>query len=200
MKFAHFTQTFPREGETAAARYDQIWRELQLAEEVNFNFGFSSVHHFSRLRPTSSTFCAAAAARTSRLRLGPMGYTVPLYDPIRLVEEVALLDNITHGRLEVGLTAGTTPEEFRIYGSNWDTRHAETTEAMYLLKKAFTSEKPFDFDGQFQQYSQVPLSVEPLQRPHPPLWLISLMPEQLKISAREGAHRLRIFPAAGGCC
>lgn len=193
MKFAHFTQTFPREGETAAERYDQIWRELELADEVDFDFGFSSVHHFSRLRPTASTYCTAAAARTSRLRLGPMGYTVPLYDPIRIVEEVALLDNITHGRLEVGLTAGVTPEEFRIYGGNWESRHEITTEMMFLLKKAFTSELPFDFDGPFHQYKEVPLSVEPLQRPHPPIWLISLMPEQLKASAEQGAHTGYIF-------
>ena len=132
---------FPEKGRPLRRGMTRSGGNCNWREEVNFNFGFSSVHHFSRLRPTSSTFCAAAAARTSRLRLGPMGYTVPLYDPIRLVEEVALLDNITHGRLEVGLTAGTTPEEFRIYGSNWDTRHAETTEAMYLLKKGLHQRK-----------------------------------------------------------
>ena len=110
MKFAHFTQTFPREGETAAQRFDLLWRELELCDETGFDYGFSSVHHFSRLRPSTTAFCAAAAARTSRLRLGTMGYAVPLYDPIRIVEEVAILDNITHGRLEVGLATGVTPE------------------------------------------------------------------------------------------
>ena len=193
MKFAHFTQTFPREGETAAERFDQLWNELELADQVNFDYGFSSVHHFSRLRLTSTAFCAAAAARTRRLRLGPMGYTVPLYDPIRIVEEVALLDNITHGRLEVGLTTGVTPEEFRIYRGDWDNRHAITTEAMFLLRKAFTSEKPFDFDGPFHQYKEIPLSVEPLQLPHPPIWLLSLEPEQLKLAAQEGAHTGYVF-------
>lgn len=193
MKFAHFTQTFPREGETAAERFDQLWRELELADEVNFDFGFSSVHHFSRLRLTTTAYCAAAAARTRRLRLGPMGYTVPLYDPIRIVEEVALLDNITHGRLEVGLATGVTPEEFRIYRGDWDNRYAITTEAMLLLKKAFTSDKPFDFEGPYHQYKEIPLSVEPLQRPHPPIWLLSLLPEQLKLAAQEGANTGYIF-------
>ena len=162
MKFAHFTQTFPREGETAAERYDQIWRELELADQVDFDFGFMATHHFSRLRPTAAIYCTGAAARTSRLRLGPMGFTAALFDPIRIVEEVALLDNITHGRLEVGLTVGLIPEEFRIYGGDWDNKHALATEAMYLLKKAVTSDKPFDFDGPFHQYKEVPLSVEPL--------------------------------------
>ncbi len=188
MKFAHFTQTFPREGETAAERYDQIWRELELCDEVNFDFGFASVHHFSRLRPSATTYCTGAAARTRRLRLGPMGYTVPLYDPIRIVEEVALLDNITHGRLEVGLCTGITPEEFRIYRGDWDNRHALATEAMFLLRKAFTSDKPFDFEGPFHQYKDIPLSVELLQSPHPPIWLISLTQAQLQAAAQEGAH------------
>ena len=193
MKFAHFTQTLPRPGETAVDRYDQLWRELELADEVNFDFGFTSVHHFSRLRPTSTIYCTGAAARTRRLRLGPMGYSVPLYDPIRIVEEVALLDSVTHGRLEVGLTVGVTPEEFRIYRADWENRHAITTEAMFLLRKAFTSEKPFDFDGPFHQYKAVPLCVETVQRPHPPIWLISLSPEQIKMAAQEGAHTGYVF-------
>ena len=193
MKFAHFTQTFPREGETAAQRYDQMWRELELADRSNFDYGFSSVHHFSRLRPTSSTYCTGAAARTQRLRLGPMGYTVGLYNPIRLVEEVALLDNITHGRLEVGLTTGVTPEEFRIYGGDWDQRHEVATEAMLLLRKAFTSDRPFTFEGSHHQYHDVPLSVEPIQRPHPPIWLLSLTPSQLQAAAQEGAHTGYVF-------
>ena len=193
MKFAHFTQTLPRPGETAVERYDQLWRELALADELDFDFAFASVHHFSRLRPTAAMFCTGAAAHTRRLRIGPMGYTVSLYDPIRIVEEVALLDNITHGRLEVGLTVGVTPEEFRIYGADWDQRHAKTTEGMFLLRKAFTSEKPFDFDGPFHQYSEVPLSLELVQRPHPPLWLISLQAEQLKLAAQEGANTGFVF-------
>ena len=193
MKFAHFTQTFPREGETAAQRFDLLWRELELCDETGFDYGFSSVHHFSRLRPSTTAFCAAAAARTSRLRLGTMGYAVPLYDPIRIVEEVAILDNITHGRLEVGLATGVTPEEFRVYGGDWENSHELATEAMFLLRKAFTSSKPFDFQGPFHQYEQVPLSVDPLQQPHPPIWLLSLEPEQLKAASQEGAHTGYIF-------
>ena len=193
MKFAHFTQTLPRPGETAVERYDQLWRELELADELDFDFCFASVHHFSRLRPSAAIFCTGAAAHTRRIRIGPMGYTVSLYDPIRIVEEVTLLDNITHGRLEVGLTVGVTPEEFRIYGGDWENRHAITTEGMFLLRKAFTSEKPFDFDGPFHQYTEVPLSLELVQQPHPPIWLISLQPEQLKLAAQEGANTGFVF-------
>ena len=193
MKFAHFTQTFPRPGETAAERVELIWRELELADEVNFDYGFASIHHFSRLRPNASAFCTAAAARTRRIRVGAMGYTVPLYDPIRIVEEVAVLDNITHGRLEVGLAAGVNPEEFRIYKGDFDNRRELATEAMLLLKRAFGGENPFDFNGSFHQYQEVPLAIEPLQRPHPPIWLLSVTPELLKSAAEVGAHTGYVF-------
>ena len=59
MKFAHFCQVFPRKGETTAERYEQLWRELQLCDEVGFDYGFTSVHHFERLRPQAAAYCAA---------------------------------------------------------------------------------------------------------------------------------------------
>ena len=188
MKFAHFSQIFDREGETAAERYEQLWRELKLADDVDFDYGFASVHHFNHLRPQTTVFCTGAAVRTSRIRIGTIGYTAAFYDPMCVVEEVAVLDNITHGRLEVGLTVGVTQDEFRIYRGDWDNKYALTTELMYLLKKAFTSEKPFDFGGPFHKYEDVRMSVEPLQKPYPPIWFITLTPEHMKVAAKEGAN------------
>ena len=188
MKFAHFSQIFEREGETAAERYEQLWRELKLAEEVDFDYGFASVHHFSHMRPPTTVFCTGAAVRTSRLRIGTIGYTAAFDDPLRIVEEVAVLDNITHGRLEVGLTAGVTQDEFRIFRGDWDNKYAHATELMSLLKKAFTSEKPFDFEGPFHKYEEVRMSVTPLQKPYPPMWFMTLTPEYMKVAAEEGLN------------
>jgi alkanesulfonate monooxygenase SsuD/methylene tetrahydromethanopterin reductase-like flavin-dependent oxidoreductase (luciferase family) len=204
MEFAHFSQIFPRSGETAAERYEQMWRELQLCDELGFDYAFASVHHFSHLRPSAVAFAVAAAERTKRLRVGPFGYSVALYDPMRIVEEVALVDNLVHGRLEVGLTNGVTRDEFRIYDADWDNRTARAREGLQLLRKAFTSDlspadepadapvadrlRPFDFHGEFSSYEDVRLSVRPLQEPHPPLWLMSLDPVSLELCAREGAH------------
>ena len=64
-----------------------MWREVELADELGFDFAFQSIHHFHKLRPTPAVFCAGAAARTKRIRLRPMGYTAGLDYPIRLVEE-----------------------------------------------------------------------------------------------------------------
>ena len=188
MKFAHFAQIFPRRGETAAERYEQLWRELELCDELGFDFGFASIHHLSHMRPQATVYCTAAAARTRRIRLGPMGYTGALYDPLRIVEEVAVLDNAIHGRLEVGLVTGVTRDEFRVYHADWDNRGAIANEALELFVKAFTSEKPFDFEGRFHRYEEVRLSVDPLQKPHPPTWLISLQSDARRLAAATGSH------------
>ena len=193
MKFAHFSQIFPRQGETAAERYEQLWRELVLCDELGFDYGFASVHHFERLRPQATTYCAAAAARTKHIRLGPMGYTAALYDPMRIVEEATVLDNVTHGRLEIGLTAGVTPEEFRLYQADWNTRADRAIEAMLLLRKAFLSPKPFDFHGQFHSYKDVHMAAEPVQVPHPPIWLMSIDEDRLPLLASEGVHTGYLF-------
>ena len=193
MKFAHFSQIFPRPGESAAERYEQLWRELQLCDELGFDYGFSSVHHFDRLRPQATVYCTGAAARTRHLRLGPMGYTVALYEPIRIVEEAVVLDNITHGRLDVGLTTGVTFDEFRVYQADWDNRAARAVEGMLLLKKAFLSQQPFDFAGPYHQYQEVCLAAELQQKPMPPIWLMSITPEILEVLAREGVHTGYLF-------
>ena len=193
MQFAHFAQIFPRPGQSAGERYEQLWRELELCDELGFDYGFASVHHLSHLRPPAAAYCTAAAARTRRMRIGPMGYTPALHDPLRVVEEMAVLDNILGGRLEVGLTAGVTRDEFRVYKKDWDNRSAIAAEALQLVHTAFTQPQPFTFNGRYHSYEDVCLSVQPLQRPYPPTWLITLAPENLKLAAKMGADTGFLF-------
>ena len=97
MKFAHFSHVWNKPGMTAAERYGQLWRELALADDCGFDFGFCVEHHFNpneSWMPSPSIYCAAAAAHTTRLRIGTMGFVAPLYDPIRIAEDAAVLDNI----------------------------------------------------------------------------------------------------------
>ena len=209
MEFAHFAQVFPRTGESARDRYDQLWREIQLCDELRFDYAFGSIHHLTHLRPQAAVFVTMAAERTKNLRVGAMGYTVALYNPIRIVEETAVLDNITGGRLEVGLTAGVTMDEFRVYGADWADRSARAREALELLVLAFTRERravveedrrptadaldPFDFQGPYNSYDDVRISVDPLQQPHPPIWFISTSQDNLDLSAELGADTGYLF-------
>ena len=94
MKFAHFSHVWNKPGMTAAQRYEQLWRELAACDDLGFDFGFTVEHHFNpneSWMPSPSIYCAGAAARTRKMRHGPMGYVVPLYDPLRIVEEAAVL-------------------------------------------------------------------------------------------------------------
>ncbi len=198
MKFAHFSHVWNRLGMTPAERYEQLWRELALADDVGFDYGFAVEHHFLRNESwmTSPTvYCTGGAARTRRIRLGPMGYIVPLYDPVRILEEVAVLDNVLNGRLEIGLVSGIVPEYFNHYthylGSRSDAfqnRRALTHELVPLIKTAYASDGPFSFDGPYHSYKNVVLSVLPRQKPHPPIWVQSRDRETLEFLAREGVH------------
>ena len=191
MKFSSFSHVWNKPGLIAAQRYEQLWRELALCDELGFDYGFAVEHHFSpheSWMPSPPVYCAAGAARTRRMRLGPMGYVVPLYDPIRIVEEIAVLDHVLNGRLEVGLVAGIVPSYFGPYKADFDNRRALATEGLALIKAAFAGDGAFSFEGPFHQYRDVKLSVSALQKPHPPLWMQSRDPDTLEVLAREGVH------------
>ena len=197
MKFAHFSHVWSRQGMTAHDRYEQLWRELELADELGFEYGFTVEHHFNpaeSLMPCPTLYCAGAAAHTKNLRVGPQGFIPPLYDPIRLVEEVAVLDNLTNGRLEIGLVSGVLPEFFQhIAGADFENRGALTQEIIPLFKAAYGSDGPFSFKSQFHEYKDVTLSVKPLQKPHPPIWRQTRDPDTLTQLAKEGSHTGFIF-------
>ena len=191
MKLAHFSHVWNKPGMTAAQRYEQLWRELALCDELGFDFGFAVEHHFSSHEswmPSPPVYCTGGAVCTRRIRLGPMGYIPPLYDPLRIVEEAAVLDHVLNGRLELGLVPGIIPDYFVPYKADFQSRRQLTCEALLLLKAAFSTEGPFSFAGQYHQYKDVHLSVRPLQKPYPPLWVQSRDPETLEFLAKEGVH------------
>jgi alkanesulfonate monooxygenase SsuD/methylene tetrahydromethanopterin reductase-like flavin-dependent oxidoreductase (luciferase family) len=196
MKFAHFSHVWNKPGMNAAQRYRQLWDELTLCDELGFDYAFAVEHHFrpyEALMPAPAVYCAAAAAHTKRLRIGPMGYIVPLYDPLRILEEAAVLDNVLGGRLELGLVSGIAPDYFGPYKADFENRRAMTNEALSLVKTAFASEGPFTFEGEFHQYRDLQLSVKPLQKPHPPIWIESRDPATLELLAREAVHTGYVF-------
>jgi alkanesulfonate monooxygenase SsuD/methylene tetrahydromethanopterin reductase-like flavin-dependent oxidoreductase (luciferase family) len=91
---------------------------LQFADQAGMDFYFVAEHHFDMgfsECPSPGSFLGAASQRTKRIRLGPLVYVLPLWNPIRVAEEVALLDNLTEGRLECGFGAGIGPFTFAAY-------------------------------------------------------------------------------------
>ena len=191
MKFAHFAYVWSKAGMTPAERYQQLWRELTLADELDFDYGFCVEHHF---RPDESwmsapnLYAVAAAARTHKIRLGPMGHIVPLHNPIRLAEEIAVTDQILDGRLDVGLVPGILPEHFHPFKVDFESRREVTLEFVSFMRAAFTEADHFDFQGKHHQCENVKLAVNPVKWPHPPLWMETRDPATLAFCAREGIH------------
>ena len=196
MKFAHFSHVWNKPGMNAAERYAQLWRELALSDELGFDYGFCVEHHFNpneSWMPSPSIYCAAAAAHTRRLRVGAMGNVVPLYDPLRIAEDAAVLDNLANGRFELGLVSGIVPDFFGPYGADFNNRRALTHEALLFIKHALSSDGAFSFTGESRQYQNVTLGVKPLQKPHPPIWIHSRDADTLALLAREGVHTGYLF-------
>lgn len=191
MKFAHFAHVWGKSGLTPAQRYQQLWRELQLCDELGFDYGFCVEHHF---RPDESWMSApglysvGAGARTKRIRLGGMGHIVPLHHPLRLAEEIAVADQMLEGRLEIGLVPGITPRYFEPFNVNFDSRREVTLEFVKFLQTAFTDAPSFSFEGKHHHFKDVKLAVNPYQRPHPPLWIETRDAATLAFCAREGIN------------
>ena len=181
MKFAHFAHVWGKRGMTPGDRYAQLWRELQLCDELGFDYAFCVEHHFSpheSWMSAPSLFAVGAGMRTRRIRLGGMGYVVPVHHPVRLVEEIATADQMLKGRLEIGLVSGVTPNMFVPFRKDYATRRDKTIEFVSTLKAVYGG----------GMVNGTILSIGPAQRPHPPIWLETRDPVTLEFCAREGLH------------
>jgi len=116
-----------------------------------------------------SVFLAAAIQRTSTIRLGPLVYVLPLYHPLRLYEEICMLDHLSRGRLTVGVGRGGALIEHQRFGIDPAVAPAMYHEAFAVLMRAFENEV-LDFEGRFYNYKDYVIQVRPVQRPHPPIW------------------------------
>jgi alkanesulfonate monooxygenase SsuD/methylene tetrahydromethanopterin reductase-like flavin-dependent oxidoreductase (luciferase family) len=137
-------------------------------------------HHATPLgmAPSPSVFLSAVAQRTRRLRFGPLVYTLSLHHPLRIVEEVCMLDQLSGGRLELGVGRGISPYEIGYYGVDPAKAQAMYVEALAVIRAGLTS-KTLNFAGDFYKFRDVPIELEPVQRPHPPLWYGLARPEGL---------------------
>ena len=151
MKFAHFSHIWNKPGMTPHQRYEQLWRELQLCDDLGFDYSFCVEHHFcpdESWMSSPSLYAVAAGARTKRMRIGPMGYIVPLYHPLRLAEEIAIVDQMLGGRMELGLVPGINPKYFTPFGLDYGFRKSPTLEFVDYLRAAFGEQQPFSFHGE----------------------------------------------------
>jgi alkanesulfonate monooxygenase SsuD/methylene tetrahydromethanopterin reductase-like flavin-dependent oxidoreductase (luciferase family) len=162
-------------GSTTAAAirptYHARLRLLEYADRAGFWGYHLAEHHGTPLSmaPSPNVFLAAAAARTERLRLGPLVNIATMYEPLRLLEEICMLDQLSGGRLELGLGRGASPIELGYYGVDVADTRSIYAEA-YEVVMAGLGTGRVDFEGEHFRYAGYRLPVPPRQRPHPPLW------------------------------
>ena len=137
-------------------------------------------HHATPLgmAPSPSVFLAAVAQRTRRLRFGPLVYTLSLHHPLRVAEEICVLDQMSGGRLELGIGRGVSPHEVAYFGVDPSRAQAMYVEALRVILAALAGGS-LTFCGQFYACRDVPIELVPVQRPHPPLWYGLARPEGL---------------------
>jgi alkanesulfonate monooxygenase SsuD/methylene tetrahydromethanopterin reductase-like flavin-dependent oxidoreductase (luciferase family) len=135
-------------------------------------YGYHLAEHHGTplgLAPSPSVFLAAAAQHSERLRLGTLVYTLPEYHPLRLAEEICMLDRLTRGRFDLGIGRGISPIELAFYGLGGDEALERFVECRDIVLRALTCER-LTFHGTYYRFEDVPMVMRPLQTPHPPLW------------------------------
>jgi alkanesulfonate monooxygenase SsuD/methylene tetrahydromethanopterin reductase-like flavin-dependent oxidoreductase (luciferase family) len=181
--------------EVAARTYAEhldAWAEL---DRLGYDgIGFNE-HHTSPygLMNSPNLLAAAAAQRTKNLKLLIYGNLLPLHEPMRLAEELAMLDCMSNGRLISGFARGI-PREYNVYGVAQSESRARYEEAYEIILKAWT-EEAFSYQGKYWSYKDVALWPRPLQQPHPPIWIpITTSKESIDFAAK---HNAPITPGLG---
>jgi alkanesulfonate monooxygenase SsuD/methylene tetrahydromethanopterin reductase-like flavin-dependent oxidoreductase (luciferase family) len=186
-----------RGGADTAAFFAQRLALTECYDRLGFYSYHVAEHHATPLGLASSpnVFLAMVAGRTQRLRLGALVYLLPLYQPLRLLEELCMLDQMSGGRLDVGLGRGISPIEARYCGADPELTQAMFEEAHEVLTRGFGA-ATLDFHGRFYHYDGVPLEIHPLQQPRPPFWYGISSPESAERCARSGFNVLTLNPPA----
>src|SRR5690349_3306789 len=160
------------EPELGRRMMEELFEQAVLADEMGFDWISFSEHHYSPLivpTPNPALFAAAVTQRIQRAKIALFGPVLPLHNPIRVAEEIAMLDVLSGGRLLLLFLRGV-PYELRAFSVNLDESRAMTQEATLLILKALTEPQPFAWEGKYYRYKTVSVWPGLVQRPHPPLY------------------------------
>ncbi len=151
--------------------YENRLRLIEAYERIDIHCYHTAEHHATPLGmcPSPSVFHSAIAQRTKRILFGPLVYTLALYHPLRLAEEICMLDHMSKGRFQVGVGRGISPYELGYYGVDVAHSQSQYHEAYAVVMKALSAEV-LTHEGRHFSFRHVPIMMHPVQKPHPPLW------------------------------
>ena len=169
--FDEFGYNFFRSAPEAVDVYEQTFREVQLEERLGFKYHFVIEHQGFTVGQCQSppVYLSALAQRTSTIRIGSMIFLVPFYNPMRLAQDTAMVDQLSRGRLDFGAGLGTVQTEFMRWNLPFPERQAMAREAMEIIEKAWT-EDCVTYKGNYWTFDEALPLPRPYQKPHPPIW------------------------------
>src|SRR5215475_14028652 len=157
----------------------------QTAEALGFRSVWLAEHHFSTYGYLSrpAQLATYIAAKTTRLRVGTAVIVVPLHHPLVVAEEIATLDQLAGGRVDVGLGRGYQHYEFERLGLELDSARARWEESVDIILEAFRG-RPFSYEGKLFRIPETSVLPQPLQKPHPPIWVTAQSPASVEAAVR----------------
>ena len=176
-------------GQPLDTYYEDRLKLIGLYEEVGFRSYHIAEHHSTPLgmAPSPNLFLSAVASRTEKLRFGPLVFALPLYHPLRLVQEICMLDPLSKGRLEIGFGRGASAIEATYFGNDHTISEPVYREYLDLMMTGM-AEGRLDGKGTYFEFDNVPLMFGPYQKPHPPLWYGVHSTESAERAAHMGSH------------
>ena len=171
--------------------YSRALDVAQAAESLGFHNVWLAEHHFSTYGYLSrpAQLASFIAAKTRRIRVGTAVIVVPLHHPLVVAEEIATLDLVSGGRLDVGLGRGYQHYEFERFGLELETGRARWEESIDIILKAFGG-TPFTYDGKLFKIPETTVFPQPLQKPRPPIWITAQSPDSVEGAVRRGFNVL----------
>ena len=181
----------PESGLSHQALYAAIMEQVAWLDGLGLDLVWFTEHHFvdDGYLPSWIPVAAAMASRTKHVRFSCDVCLLPFNHPIRLAEDLAVLDNISGGRVEMGVGMGYAPHEFRGFGMPVSRRVSLTDEGIEVLQRAFTGEK-FSFEGKRYNFQDVKITPGYVQPGGPPLWIAAMAEAGALRAARFGTNLL----------
>ncbi len=171
--------------------YGETFEQIEHAEQLGLDLCWFTEHHFipDGYLPNFVPVAAAAASRTTHMKFSTDICLLPFRHPIRLAEDLAILDNISNGRMELGAGMGYASHEFQGFDIPISRRVSLTEETLQVLKLAWSGEA-FNFEGKRYRFSDLRVTPDPVQQGGPPLWLAATSPAGARRAAAFGTHLL----------
>jgi alkanesulfonate monooxygenase SsuD/methylene tetrahydromethanopterin reductase-like flavin-dependent oxidoreductase (luciferase family) len=196
MEFGIFDH-LDRNDRDLADYYEDRLRLAEAYDAAGFHCYHLAEHHATPLgmAPSPSVFLAAVAQRTRKLRFGALVYALPLHHPLRMIEEICMLDHLSGGRVDIGFGRGSSPIELAYYDQDPAEAQEIYAEALDLVLQGLT-QRTLDFRGKRFSYPDAPMEMAPLQKPHPPIWYGVHSPDSAERAARRQLNTVSLDPPA----